>query len=285
MISIIVPLYKGKKYIVQILDNVHKLVSYPGYRVLEEPVELIFVNDTPEETLDIITDNAFDVVIIYHRTNMGIHQARVTGLNAAKGDYVMFMDQDDYVSEDFLFSQLKSIHNSDVVVSNGYKDYGNYKVRLYKNKLAKILLSRKKSYIYGTDMIFSPGQCLIRRDSIPLEWKKLILQNNGCDDFFLWLLMFGKNCRVAVNFDTFYYHQETGLNYSNSQKKMTVSFAEMNQKLCTIPYINKKDIAILEKRVKIKEFKEQSKLKLIKILISNPLICINTLLYKLSGYH
>lgn len=45
-------------------------------------------------------------------------------------------------------------------------------------------------YLYGTDMIFSPGQCLIRKAVIPRDWCKRRLTVNGCDDFLLWLLMF-----------------------------------------------------------------------------------------------
>ena len=57
-------------------------------------VEFIVVNVSP--FIDVDLNNIFvnfDYQTIKHEVNSGIHQARVTGLKASKGEYVVFLDQ------------------------------------------------------------------------------------------------------------------------------------------------------------------------------------------------
>lgn len=283
-ISVIVPLYKGKKYIEPLIDNVKKMKNVLMEKLESSSVELIFVNDYPQENINVNFEGDLNVLVVSHDANRGIHQARITGMHHAKGEYLLFLDQDDVLDEDFLFSHINKIYDNDVVVSNGFKDYGDKKIRLYKNRLAEKLVCNYKTYIYGTDMIFSPGQCLVRKSAIPWEWEEKILQKNGCDDFLLWLLMFNKKCKFIANFRTNYYHRETKQNFSGCSIRMNASFEEVINRLEDIPYIKKGDIAVLQKRLCIKK-ERKSAARLFKILVKSPAICFYTIMYKLSGYH
>ena len=285
MISVIVPLYKGGKYIPSIIENVYQMMKYLKSKKPTEEVELIFVNYYPEEVIDKITKKEMKITFLFHAANSGIHQARISGLEAAKGEYVLFLDQDDYVEEDFLYSQLEAIKNSDVVVSNGFRDFGNYKKKLYKYSFTRKLISIPFFYIYGTDMIFSPGQCLIKSNSIPVDWKNHVMKTSGCDDYFLWILMLNCNCQITTNFTANYYHRETQKNYSNSRDRMLASLEEMIEILRHFSYIEERSINILHKRLEIKKAQDKSRKELIKKLLQNPAICAAALLYKLCGYY
>lgn len=284
MVSVIVPLYKGGKYIASIVKNVYQMMKYLKIKKSEEEVELIFVNDYPEELIDKITKKEMKITFIFHPVNLGIHQARISGLEAAKGEYVLFLDQDDYVEEDFLYSQLEAIQNRDMVVANGFRDFGNYKKKLYKYSFTHKLISIPFFYIYGTDMIFSPGQCLIRRKSIPADWKKHVMKTSGCDDYFLWILMLNGNCKITTNFTTNYYHRETQKNYSDSRDRMMASLEELIEILSCFSCIDERSINVLHKRLEIKRAQDKSKKELIRNLLKNPIICVTTLVYKLCGY-
>lgn len=91
LLSIIVPLYKGKDHIIKTVDEILKI---------KLDKEIIIVNDgSPDDSVDICNarySNTKDVIII-NKENGGIASARNTGLDVAKGQYVMFCDQDDIV--------------------------------------------------------------------------------------------------------------------------------------------------------------------------------------------
>ena len=74
----------------------------------EANIELIIVNDSPYDIVEIPKIKIdFSFKIIDHEINSGIQQARVTGLKACSGDYVLFLDQDDVLVDDALLSQVR----------------------------------------------------------------------------------------------------------------------------------------------------------------------------------
>ena len=98
LISIIVPVYNVEKYIAECLDSV-VAQTYKG------DIECIIVNDcTPDNSMSVVKDFidsysgniAFSV--INHAQNRGLSAARNTGINAAKGDYIYFLDSDDLIT-------------------------------------------------------------------------------------------------------------------------------------------------------------------------------------------
>ena len=99
-------------------------------------------------------------------------------LGIASGDYVMFLDQDDLILKKALIKLYEKATqtNADIVVANGYRRWDKKYSPLYKRSMAQSLVSKEDVYIYGTDMIFSPGQCFVKRSAIPEEWKCNILK-------------------------------------------------------------------------------------------------------------
>lgn len=93
-VSIIVPVYNTEKYV---LDTLNSLM---GESLGQH--EILIVHDGGTDTsLDIIMDWARSVdnpVAVFDQPNMGLSQARMTGLAHARGDYVAFLDSDDVVT-------------------------------------------------------------------------------------------------------------------------------------------------------------------------------------------
>ena len=95
MISIIVPVYNTAPYLPQCLDS---LVNQT-YR----DIEIICVNDGS-------TDNSPDIlkayaerdsrILVIHQENLGLSGARNKGLESARGEWVMFVDSDDWIGTD-----------------------------------------------------------------------------------------------------------------------------------------------------------------------------------------
>ena len=95
-VSIIIPVYNGSKFIRRVLYSI-LIQSYSNY-------EVIIVDDaSTDNTLDIIkefTDHR--IKIITHSENKGVGVARQTALKNATGDFVVFVDSDDVIKDDFL---------------------------------------------------------------------------------------------------------------------------------------------------------------------------------------
>lgn len=224
-ISIVTPLYKGKKYIQRIISMVERNIIVCNY-VLPCSCEIIFVNDYPGDSIseqDINYSSVIDVVtVIQNKHNMGIHRSRVAGLEHSKGDYVLFLDQDDQISDAYILCQLKEIKNNDAVLCNG--EFRNHKL-IYRDAQHQKEAVDKIGYLKQKTVIVSPGQVVIKRRSIPIEWTQVILEENGSDDVLLWIMMLEKNCSFAINPLVLYKHNEEGanasLNFVNMKKSVT----------------------------------------------------------------
>lgn len=94
MISIIIPIFNTQRF----LNKCLKSIFCQSYK----DIEIILVNDaSPDNSLDIAkkaqeTDSR--IVIINKDINEGVDKARFSGLSVAKGEYIMFIDSDDWLS-------------------------------------------------------------------------------------------------------------------------------------------------------------------------------------------
>lgn len=239
--SVITPFYKGNQY----LENLFRILKANEMNIKNKmdnvSLEFIIVNDSPD-TKVVFPPNAEEVNcrVINQPINGGIHQARVTGLASANGGYILFLDQDDEVAEDFILKQYSKIGQNDLVVSNAYLENASMEKKvLYKNKNYFQKVLRVNTYVNSHNQIVSPGQCLIKKDAIPNEWKTYITRQNGSDDLFLWILLLVKKKRIALNDCCLYTHKYTGENLSASNEKMTESSLEIAEYLSNISWIPK----------------------------------------------
>lgn len=109
LISIIVPAYNVELYVKQcILSLVNQNVSKDYY-------EIICVNDgSTDRTGDVLNEikKQYCNIIVVNQDNQGVSVARNKGLDYARGDYIWFVDADDYIRENCLDSILKTLKES-----------------------------------------------------------------------------------------------------------------------------------------------------------------------------
>lgn len=251
IVSVVVPLYKGKTYIDSVSKMVKKALEHAD---IYEHSELIFVNDYPEEPL---IDGDSWYTIYNNEKNMGIHGSRVQGLNLAHGRFIHFLDQDDKIKKEFYKIQIARINDKDVIVANALLEHENGASPEYRNAFERWLVKHPKMYGIIGCRIESPGQCLVKAESIPEIWKLNILENNGSDDLMLWLSMFAEKRTIGVHKDILYRHTYTGENLSLEENKMMASLSEMSERLKAL-YPNDGPIASLYKRVKYMLGEEKS---------------------------
>lgn len=96
MISIIVPIYNAEKTLHECIDSILSQSN--------QEFELILVDDGSKDASPMICDEyaAQDTrVIVIHKLNGGVSSARNAGLDIAKGEWVTFIDSDDYITEGY----------------------------------------------------------------------------------------------------------------------------------------------------------------------------------------
>ena len=137
LISIIVPIYNVEKYLRQCLDSIQDQ-SYQNF-------ECLLINDgSPDNSADICKeyvskDPRFRYI---EKENGGVSSARNLGLEHSKGEYITFIDSDDWVDSDYLEVLYKSLtdEKADVAVST-YKQFNvddnNYYVHSYQRGYEK----------------------------------------------------------------------------------------------------------------------------------------------------
>lgn len=102
LITVIVPIYNVEKYLKQCLDS----IINQTYKNLE----IILVDDGSPDNCGKICDNYAEKdnrIKVIHKENGGLSSARNAGLDIATGDYISFIDSDDYVAENFIETLYK----------------------------------------------------------------------------------------------------------------------------------------------------------------------------------
>ncbi len=236
-ISVIIPYYQGKRYLPDLLSMMEwnaKILRDEA----DKETEVLMVNDSPWENLETALKPlknpvvSFRLRVLTNPENSGIHATRVNGLRAAEGELVLFLDQDDRITDRCLLSQYRAIGDADFVIGNGYDGEQNGGKHLfYSNASAQSAAGDLNCQYYYNNLIRSPGQVLIRKSSIPTYWSEQIMKNNGSDDAFLWILMLCRGAKAAVNEELVYEHVYTGENTSSNNEAMLRSQMEVAEKL------------------------------------------------------
>lgn len=111
LVSVIIPVYNAEKYLEICIDSVIK--QDIGFK---DNIELVLVNDGSKDESDAIClsyrDKYPNNVVYIKQQNAGASHARNTGLKAAKGEFISFVDADDYISHDSVSAVMNFFSNA-----------------------------------------------------------------------------------------------------------------------------------------------------------------------------
>lgn len=121
-VSIIIPIYNVESYVKRCLESVM------AQDRVEADMECVIVDDCGQDhSMEVVRQTVggyqgpISFVIVEHEKNRGLSAARNTGLSKATGDYVMFVDSDDYLQPDsisYFLDNLKHYPGVDIMVGN-----------------------------------------------------------------------------------------------------------------------------------------------------------------------
>lgn len=123
-ISVIVPVYKVEKYLERCVDSILNQ-TYTD-------LEIILVDDGSPDRCGEICDEYSKRdkrIKVIHKENEGVSAARNDGIAAASGEYISFVDSDDYIDNDYIDVLYKNIADCDMVVCNFKLDVADERFR------------------------------------------------------------------------------------------------------------------------------------------------------------
>lgn len=132
-VSFIVPVYNVEQYLKRCLDSIlaQSICDY----------EIVCVNDcSPDGSLGILREYEAlhpDVItVVNNATNLGLGKSRERGVAAARGDYILFLDSDDYIASDYVENYMRglTLHPDADIVIGGYIRDVNGKYYVHKAK-------------------------------------------------------------------------------------------------------------------------------------------------------
>lgn len=120
LVTVIIPIYNVQPYLSKCIESVEKQ-SYKN-------LEIILIDDGS-------SDGSFSIckefskkdnrIKLYHTENMGLSHARNVGLDHASGEYIVFVDSDDYIHKDMVNIMISKAKDADLVICNYEKVLSN----------------------------------------------------------------------------------------------------------------------------------------------------------------
>lgn len=215
-ISIVIPIYNDEKYISQCLNSIINQ-TYKN-------IEIILIDDGSTDNSKNICDEYAKKdkrVKVFHQKNSGVSKARNKGLDNITGDYVMFVDSDDWLEPNACEVLIEKIVNErlDVLIFNFYNEYSaksvknkaytyNIKDDNFINKMqAKVLAPMMKIPDFDVNFIGFTWNKIVSSKAIdnhkfPFENKKAIFE-----DVIFYYTLFEKTKKIGLCNEYLYHYR------------------------------------------------------------------------------
>ena len=205
-ISVIIPVYKVEKYLNRCVESVINQ-TYKN-------IEIILVDDGSPDNCPKICDEWAKKdkrIKVIHKENGGVSSARNEGLKIASGEFVQFVDSDDYIQTTFCENLVKATMSDVDLVISGFTIINEENHRIEKKFSAGDITSLKQDInlffeLLNANVLYSPVNKLYRKDSIKQNFQEGV--HIGEDIIFvLDYLMVAKNKIISIE-DTGYIYEQ-----------------------------------------------------------------------------
>lgn len=221
VITIIVPVYNVEKYLNQCLDSVINQTF--------NNLEIILINDGSTDDSPRICDEYLKKdsrVRVIHKTNEGVSIARNYGINAATGEYLMFLDSDDWLEKNTCLIAYKAtqMHSADVVLWSYVREFDgqlkkknifNEQLIVFNDDEVKNQLHRRMIGMYGKELSKPENADALVPVCMKLYRTNIIKKNNikfvdlnkiGTSEDALFNLQVFEFVKKAVYINEYFYH-------------------------------------------------------------------------------
>lgn len=204
-LSIIIPCYKVEKYLPKCLDS---LVT----QTLDE-IELICINDgSPDSCLEILKDyqkKYGEKIVIIDKKNEGVWAGRQDGIKKARGEYIGFVDSDDYVHPEFAEKLYKAAadRGADIAVC-GFERIDLETGKVYSREMCKERPDIDSTKDPGAmlELNGAPWNKVFRAELLKKNFYQMKTVPKVLDDMMFQLLVYYKTKKITFIPDSLVYY-------------------------------------------------------------------------------
>lgn len=209
-LSIVIPCYridKNHRYLNILLETIknQKISAF-------DIEKIILVNDSPEYILEKYIDSCYinnNLIIKSNLINSGQAYSRNIGLNIVSSEFVHFIDQDDYISNDFYYnlqSDADILISKCVLTKNSMQiNHASFFKHIWLRSFNK--LNKLKFFLIFDNIILSPGQAVFKTQIIKNINGFPELKNYGSDDYGLIFKLAKFNYKYCYFSNSKYFHR------------------------------------------------------------------------------
>ena len=234
LLSVIIPAYNVEKFLNKCVESVVNQ-TYKN-------IEIIIVDDGSQDSTPKICDELaaeHDNIKVIHKANQGTSRARQTGVNASSGEYIAFIDTDDYIDLNAYAKAVKVLedNNCDIVQFGVFRVSANEKIILKRSITPLELNHQPEIFAYFFQLPGSLWDKVYRRELFDnFIWLELTFG----EDFHILMQVLSRANKLIVIPEHFYYNVQNpqSVTHSPYSKKahedcinsgaFTVSFTEKN---------------------------------------------------------
>lgn len=238
-ISIIVPVYKVEKYLPECIDSI-LAQTYTDF-------ELLLIDDgSPDNSGQICDEYASrdPRIRVFHKENGGVSSARNFGIERAKGEWITFVDGDDYLKRNYLDAFRFNKEKADLYLQgyinliNGEIESGSSFSENYTTEnLLKVFIEGEKKKLLNSPVCKIFSTAIIRQNNIQFD------HNTSYGEDHIFVLDYINHCSsalVAIDQGYIYNHHENSLTtrnipykeilyYSNTIREKQLQFVNKNK--------------------------------------------------------
>lgn len=214
-VSVIIPVYNTEKWVEACIHSVQN----GGY----SNIEIIVVDDGSHDNSGVIINRLLenDPRIIYiHKKNSGAAAARESGVKVSTGDYVLFLDSDDYIEKGSIALMVKhaEVTNADMVFTDALMVYHSQPSAILSMNPANATITDGISYLRNRI------ECYLWMKLFKKELLANVIQQQSpvCEDLFMMVQVLPRCKKIEYINKPLYYYRQTETSVMRASRERTV---------------------------------------------------------------
>ncbi len=232
-LSIIIPIYNVESYLEQCLESIVCQIRPGG----ESAAEVILVDDGSTDGSGRVADRfagGYSYIQVIHQKNSGVAAARNRGTDRAQGEWLYFMDADDWLAEEgisLLYRAIRKHREADLILLDAYQDAGTrcmpwehfgtdqvWTGQPEIDRLQRAVLYYHMDYPHMKTPLAAPWDKVYRRAFLKKQGIVFCEELAVLDDMIFNMEVFGRAKRVSYEKSKIYHYRRVATSITNAYK-------------------------------------------------------------------
>ncbi len=230
-LSIIVPLFNSERFINQCLSSMIEDSLINEY-------EIIVIDDgSTDNSANLVKDfcSKYQNIVLFQQNNCGVSIARMNGVSKAKGDYIWFIDSDDYLKSDSIktvLSILKSNSHIDTFIASLiiYEESSGKEYLQWSEKRARTIY-KGKDFLKIKPVSVCPPQFIFKKYLFKNKWLTFPVGVRHEDEYFCRVLQYISPNIMVLDTPLYVYRQWQGSFMNSSGIKSVYDMVDVYKRL------------------------------------------------------